>query len=353
MNPRSSSRELESRIVDPICDQEWDRLVISHPDFSFFHCAAWAKVMCKTYGHKPVSLYCARRDESLALAPLLEVQSPLTGRRGVCLPFTDSCAPLLFDQDYSSILFEKIRQLAQERNWKYFELRGGMTPNASERHSVAYYGHTLDLRAGSASLFAGLSSSARRAIRKARRGDLNVQVLQSEEAIREFYRLHGRTRRRHGLPPQPKSFFLNIHREVIKPGLGFVVLASKGTRTIAAAVFFHLGKKAVYKFGASDERSQDLRGNSLVMWNAIEFLAHKGFETLHLGRTSMENEGLRRFKLAWGTKEELIEYFRFDTRVNEWIAARDNVSGLHNAVFARLPLAVNRLMGAMIYPHLD
>ena len=160
--------------------------------------------------------------------------------------------------------------------------------------------------------FAG---SVRRAIRKAERSDLDVRGEPDlEEAILEFYRLHVRTRRRHGLPPQPKSFFLNIHDEIIKPGSGFVVLAKRRSIPVAAAVFLHTGKKAVYKFGASDERHQDLRGNNLVMWEAIQFLAQNGFDTLHLGRTSFENEGLRRFKLAWGTVEETINYFRFDTR---------------------------------------
>ena len=79
----------------------------------------------------------------------------------------------------------------------------------------------------------------------------------------------------------------------------------------------------------------------------------KALKHLHLGRTSLENDGLRRFKLAWGTAEETINYFRFDTRANDWIVTRDHVSGFHNTVFARLPLALNRLMGRMIYPHLD
>ena len=35
------------------------------------------------------------------------------------------------------------------------------------------------------------------------------------------------------------------------------------------------------------------------------------------------------------------------------IVMRDHASGFHNTLFARLPLALNRLMGAMLYPHLD
>jgi lipid II:glycine glycyltransferase (peptidoglycan interpeptide bridge formation enzyme) len=243
--------------------------------------------------------------------------------------------------------------LAASRDWKYFEIRGGITSAERAIPSMTFYGHTLDLRSGPEALFTRFAGSVRRAIRKAELCDLNVRISQSEEAMLEFYRLHVRTRRRHGLPPQPASFVLKIHNEIIKPGFGFVVLASKGSRPVAAAVFFNTGKKAVYKFGASDERLQNLRGNNLVMWKAIQFLAQKGFDSLHLGRTSRENGGLRRFKLAWGTVEEPLEYFRFGTRAHDWIAARDNVSGFHNALFARLPLTINRLAGAMIYPHLD
>ena len=149
------------------------------------------------------------------------------------------------------------------------------------------------------------------------------------------------------------SFFEKIYDKVIGPGLGFIALAHSGSRPVAAAVFFHFGKKAVYKFGACDERLQEFRGNNLAMWEGIKFLAQRGVETLHLGRTSLGNSGLRRFKLSWGAEEETIEYFRFDPAADKWVTARDNVSGFHTTVFSRLPLPLNRMIGALVYPHLD
>jgi hypothetical protein len=350
---RPSSRTWEVNIVDPTSDPDWDDLVASHPGFNFFHSAAWAKVLCETYGHKPISLLLSKNAEPVILVPLLEVSSPFTGRRGVCLPFTDICDPLFFRECDPSIVTRLLYQLACNRNWKHFEIRGGSTSALWATPSATFYGHTLDLRCGPEALFARFRGSIRRGIRKAERFDLDVQISRSWETLQEFCRLHVRTRRRHGLPPQPSSFFRKIHEEIVKQDLGFIVLASKGSKPLAAAVFFHTKGKAVYKFGASDERHQELRGNNLVMWEAIQFLAKNGFETLHLGRTSPENLGLRRFKLAWGTVEEPIEYFRFSTKVNDCIATRDNVSGFHNALFARLPLTFNRLIGAMFYPHLD
>ena len=92
--------------------------------------------------------------------------------------------------------------------------------------AVPFYGHTLHLDGNDEDLLARFKSSVRRALRKAEKGALKVAIAQTREAILELYNLHGQTRRRHGLPPQPVSFFLNIYEEVIKPGLGLVVLAS-------------------------------------------------------------------------------------------------------------------------------
>ena len=106
------------------------------------------------------------------------------------------------------------------------------------------------------------------------------------------------TRRRHGLPAQPLFFFLNIYEHIIKPGLGFTVLAQRESRTIAAAIFFRFGKNALYKYGASDKRLHEFRANNLAVWHGIQFLARTGAEKLHFGRTDCENDGLRRFKLS-------------------------------------------------------
>ncbi len=350
---RLSARTWEVNVVDPTSDPDWDRLVESHPNSHFFHSAAWARVLCKTYGHKPSSLLLSRNAEPVALVPLLEVNSPFTGRRGVCLPFTDFCDPLFFHGCDSNIISKLLDELACNRKWKHFEIRAGSAIALKAAPSLTFYGHKLDLRGGLQALFAGFAGSVRRAIRKAQRCGVDVQISQSEEAIREFYRIHAGTRRRHGLPPQPISFFLNLHNFIIKAGLGFIVLANQGKQVVAGAVFFHKGNRAIYKFGASDERFQHLRPNNLVLWEAIALLVREGFEDLHLGRTSLGNEGLRRFKLSWGTTEETIRYFRFGKRMNECEMTRDRVSGFHNSFFKTLPLALNRLAGELIYPHLD
>ena len=340
--------------IDPLSDPAWDRLAATHPACTFFHSSAWAKVLHSTYGHEPVYHRFYRGDQLAAILPMMEVRSALSGRRGVSLPFTDACGPLYFGNvEPSQAVMDHLVRTAQERSWKYFEVRGQGAHLPDAHPSLSFYHHTLGLRGGPDSLLDQFASPVRRAIRKAGQNGLVAETSTDLDALLEFYRLHIQTRKRHGLPPQPISFFRNIHEHVIKARLGFVVLARRESRPVAGAVFFHSGKKAIYKFGASDASQQEMRGNNLTMWEGIKTLAQRGFESLDFGRTSLANEGLRRFKLAWGVEEKIVEYSKFDCAQQAWVTARDKASGFHNTIFRAMPASLSRLAGTLLYPHLD
>jgi hypothetical protein len=284
----------------------------------------------------------------------MEVSSPITGRRGVCLPFSDSCSPLGLDALGLAAAQEEILEIAQARKWKYFELRGGdelMPPSAFPARS--FYGHWLSLDLDEDTVWQRCSSAVRRGIRRATKKGVQAEIATNRESVIQFFKLHGKTRRRHGLPPQPLAFFLSIYDEVIKAGHGFVVLARKGSRVIAGAVFFHFGRNALYKFGASDEACQEFRGNNLAMWEGIKFLRGTDCQRLDLGRTSLENSGLRHFKAGWGTTEQKLNYFVYDVGQRCWRKRGGAGVSFHHRLFGLMPLSINRLAGALVYPHLD
>ncbi|HEU0209517.1 MAG TPA: GNAT family N-acetyltransferase [Candidatus Udaeobacter sp.] len=353
--PRQASitQNYRYRFVDPRVGNEWDRLAETHPDHEVFHSSAWARVLCNTYGHKPFYLHVSDENKTIALLPLLEVAGSLTGRRGVCLPFSDFCGPLLFQAGAEKVLIGELAQLAKAQHWKFFELRSGSSSQTSAVPSTTFYSHKIDLRNGPQPLFDQFAASVRRAIRKALKSLVVAEVCRTPESLSIFYRLHLRTRRRHGLPPQPFRFFRNIQKEIIEQGLGFIALAWAASRPIAAAVFFHKGDRALYKYAASDERYQRFRGSDLVLWQGIQCLCDAGAQTLHLGRTSLDNGGLRRFKLGWSVAEQMLYYFRFDVASNSWLNNQGLPGTWHKKLFGRLPLKLNQLAGTMIYPQLD
>ena len=346
---REGAPRLAIRQVDPTDEPGWDALVLSHPDYTFFHSAAWARVLKESYGFNPIYLVFSDDAGVVGILPLMEARSCIRGTRGVSLPFTDECAPLWFRPADASVLVDAVLQLGRARGWKFWEVRGGRNLFGSLPESTVHSGHVLHLNGGAEALFARFDASVRRAIRKSERSGVHVEISREPDALRQFYRLHCLTRGRHGVPPQPFSFFQSIQKRVIDAGHGFITVARIEALPVAASVYFHLGRRAIYKFGASDLRSQHLRANNLVMWTAIQHLAREGFATLDFGRTDPLNSGLRAFKLGWGTAEIRLPYYRYDFRSKTYVekAGRSRWTG----ALSWLPGPFARLAGALLYPH--
>lgn len=350
----SADKHSIATVLQPVHPSDcpgWDAMALAHPRSSIFHSAAWAKTLQKTYGFEPVYYMAGEADGRSALLPLMEVDSWLTGRRGIALPFTDGCEPLYSDSGAIRKLVASALEFGKTRRWKSVEWRGGRELFGNAPASMAFHGHSVELEMDEERMFARLEGSVQRAIRKAEKNGVAVSVSQSLEAMKVFYNLHCLTRRKHGLPPQPFAFFQNIFEHLLSKKLGMVAVATWHERPIAASVCFQWGERAVYKYGASVEAFQHLRGVNAVMWEAMKWLARHGATTLDFGRTSLGNEGLRRFKLGWGASEQLIEYVKYDLRKNRFVTETDPAAGWHNRVFKLMPVRLSRLMGAMLYRH--
>jgi len=344
--------EAQVRIVNPLNHPQWDDLVLSHRECSFFHSSAWARVLFESYGYTPVYFAVYHSDHLLALMPIMEVNSFLTGKRGVSLPFTDYSNPIVDGNIEPQALLTQVLQHGKQSGWKFLELRMGNSSLPPASPSLTYVGHTLDLTGTAEQIFSRFRSNTRRNIRKALQEGVEVKIASSPDSIKEFYRLNCLTRKEHGLPPQPYEFFKNIFRHVLRKGFGSVILASYRGKTIAGSVFFHFGRKALYKYGASDRAYQSLRANNLVMWEAIQGYAQRGYQSLCFGRTEMENQGLLQFKSGWGTTEHLIRYYRYDFGQATFTGSSSNVTGLHNKIFRNMPIPLLEKIGKVLYRHM-
>jgi hypothetical protein len=342
-------------ICNPLEHHDWDSLLTGHAGASVFHTAGWAQVLHDTYGHIPFYFSRFADGELMDLLPVMEVRSRLTGRRGVSLPFTDFCDPLAVDRAATSRLHQMGLEAGRERGWKYLECRDD-TPWSEEPAgppSVSFYGHVISLDSSEETLLKRLDGGVRRGIRKAQASGLRVEFDASIDAVRTFYKLHCQTRKRHGLPPQPLRFFENIARCLLQCGKGFIATTLLEAKPIAALLFLHHGSEAIYKFGASDYSFQNLRPNNLAMWEGIRQCAALGCVRLHLGRTSLTNEGLRRFKLGFGACEETIGCRKFNLAKNTFVPEIDRAETWMNNIWRHLPVPALRLAGHAIYPHLS
>jgi hypothetical protein len=278
----------------------------------------------------------------------MEVRNLLKRKRGISLPFTDHCS-VVGGESVCSKLVQRGIDYGRRRGWRSFECRDipvgvdGITP------SLCFYGHSIDLRRSEQELWSTFKSRVRTPIRRAQEAGITVHFETSQEAVQTFYTLHSLTRKKHGLPPQPRSFFRNIHQCALEEGLGHVAVAVRSGRAVAAGVFLHFGKRAIHKFGASDPELQRLGANHVLLWETIRKYRAEGYDCLDLGRTSMSNDGLRQFKQGFAAKEKKIRYCKYDYAARAFVEERDRAQGWHNAVFRLFPEPLLRLTGKLLY----
>lgn len=340
-------------IVDPTRCHGWDDLVAAHPGGSVFHTAAWAKLLIESYGFRPRYLLERSGDGFEFLMPVMEVGGALTGRRGVALPFSDYADPLYSSEAALRSGWERTIAEGDKSGWKTVECRSRTElPLDFTMNSTVFSHHHIDLSEGESAVRLRLNSSTRRNLKKAEKEGVEAKVCTSLDSIEHFYRLNCLTRKEHGLPPQPLSFFRNLYGTFLKTGKGFIVLASHHVDAVAGNVFLCYGNRAYYKYGAFDRRVQHLRGSNLAMWTGILHCLQNGVTSLCLGRTGPENQGLRQYKSGWGAAESVVTYCKYDIAKRKFTRADNAVTGWHNRVFRALPIPVSRAIGAALYRYM-
>jgi lipid II:glycine glycyltransferase (peptidoglycan interpeptide bridge formation enzyme) len=276
-------------IIDPTTDSRWEKFVNSQKHSTIFHTSAWARVVKDTYGYLP-QYYALENeaDQFKAAIPFYLVKSRLTGKRLVCLPFSDYCWPLGVEEADIALLLDSVKKQVKLGEFSYLEVRGWqnrVVPTLSNLVTRKYYiTYMLDLEMGLETLNEKFHDSVRRGIRQAEKRGITVHLTSNEGDLDNFYRLHVMTRKKLGVLPQPYTFFKNLFHHMISQNLGFIVMADCEGKTVVGVVFLNHKDAIYYKFNAFDENYLQKRPNHLVTWEAIQFVCAKNYKYFDFGR---------------------------------------------------------------------
>ena len=291
--------------------RRWDSFVESHPEGTPFHLSGWLRTIAQTYAFEPV--LCALQGSHgniEGIAPFFRQRSLLSGSRLVCLPFSDFCAPLGFHGIGLRPLTDWLRN-GSARSVRRIEIRGGLADSAGFECRTDYKHHTLRLHADPEAVLKHVDKhTIIYNIRKARREGVRIIRDNTQGALEEFYRLNLLTRKKHGVPSQPRNFFTAFARNLLDSDRAYLLLAMYQSRPVAAGVFMKLPGKIFYKYNVSDPRClSKIVPNHLLTWTAIEQACLDGYEVFDFGRTMVNNTGLMRYKRMWGAEERDLPYY--------------------------------------------
>jgi hypothetical protein len=341
-------------VIDPLTDTRWDDLVAWHPRASAFHRRGWLEALKHTYGYRPLVLTSAQAGESLTDGIVAcRISSWLTGTRLVSLPFTDHCDPLFGEFSPELLFSDRLVEECAGRNCRYLEVRplkewGSLGNQFQPCESFIF--HELDLGPSIEQLFKALhKDSIQRKIRRAEKEGLSYEAGRTETLINTFYQLLQITRKRHRLPPQPKTWFRNLVKhmgEAVNIGV-----ARKNEVAIAAILTLRHRSNVIYKYGCSNEGFHQLGGMPFLFWKLIEESKSTGAACIDFGRTKMDNEGLIVFKDKFGTTKRTLTYYRY-SRKKEKQASFHEDSRLMSRILTVVPDSVMSAVGRVLYKHI-
>ncbi len=345
-------------VIDPTADERWDQFVANQAQGTIFHTSAWAAVIKEAYHYLPRSYILEDEAGQIRAAiPLYVVRSWLTGKRLICLPFSDSCCPLGNNAEDIAFVLNSIKNDIKAGVASYLEMRGwqnGVIPAQLELIKRDYHlSHLLDLEGGVDLLKEQFHHSIRKNIHQAEERGATVRVSHAEADMDYFYELQVATRKKLGVLPQPLSFFKALHHHVISQNLGFLAVAESEGTPIAGVVCLTYKDTIYYKFNASDEKYLKKRPNHLLIWELIQYACDTGYRYFSFGRCSPEDEGLRIFKSRWGAKERKSPYFYYPEVKGFANVPEDSRRYRAMQLFSRvMPEFVFRIAGSLFYRHL-
>jgi CelD/BcsL family acetyltransferase involved in cellulose biosynthesis len=330
-----------------VTDARWIELVRTHEGALAFHHPSWILMLAECYGFRPFVLGVADSAGGLAGGlPVLEIPARWRPRRWVSLPFTDSCPPLL--PPAGEDLRKEVERYAAAAGVGSVEIRGPLNGNSVTLPNGV--SHHLPLEGGTENIARGFRPSVRRNIRIAKANGVTVRVAEHESDLTQvYYGLHVETRRRLGLPVQPRRLFKLLWEHVVEKGVGRLFLAEVGGQPAAGAVFLGWNGALLYKYGASDPALWPVRPNHLLFSEAIDWACEAGYRSLDFGRTDSTALSLRRFKLSWGAVERPLSYTFLGTRPAS--ASGAEPPRLLRLALRRSPRWVVRACGEILYRH--
>jgi hypothetical protein len=340
--------------IDPLEDPRWPEFLNVHPGTSVFHTRGWLTTIRRTYGHRPLVLTTSGPNEDLANGVVtFRVNSRLTGRRLVSIPFSDHCDPLAESAEDLRHLILGLQELGRAENCDYVELRpsSALTAPPFGFHSCAtYYLHRLDLRPGADKLFQRFHRDCiQRKISRAGREGIEITQGRDPEIVRNFFRLVLRTRRRQGLPPQPLAWFGNLMDEMGESAT--IRCAYKEGQLIVGILTLQHGKSMYYKYGASDERFHRFGAVPSLLWHAIQDAVRSGLQELDMGRSECDNPGLITFKNRWNAEQSALSYWRFPAEPSQVMGGTWSRK-LAQRAFSYMPDNCLAAVGALLYRHI-
>lgn len=289
--------------------RDWDSYVEEFSHASWYCKAQWKRVVEEAFGHQPFYLSIRQGGKLEGVLPLILVESVFFGRFLVSVPYAGWGGIFAHNDKAKTLLIEKAKSIAREKNVNYLELRflGEVLCDGLGFAIKRKATFCVDLEKPIEDFWKTLKDDIRHGVKKSLSSGCSVEI-GGEELLEQFYRVFCLRMHELGTPVYSRKFFqtiVNVYGVQTR-----IIVVRMNEEPIGGGILVQDGQKLEIPWSASSSQWFKFHPNSLMYWKAIQFASEKKCRVFDFG-TSAIGSGNAQYKMRWGAREIPLSCGRF------------------------------------------
>lgn len=288
--------------ADAATVERWERFVAGCREATFFHRAAWRRVLADTFGHRPYYLYAEEGGEICGVLPLARQKSLVFGDALVSAPFCVYGGVAASSDTARAALEGAAVELGVKLGVGHVEFRN-LRPRRDDwvRHSTNF----TFRRAIEHHPEQNLLAIPRKQRAEVRKGIERRLVATASDDADLCWRLYAASVHRHGTPVYARRYFHDL-KAAFGDNCEFWFVHHDG-RPVASLLNFYFRDEVLPYYAGSDGQGRDGEVHPYMYWALMNHAAARGARLFDFGR-SPEGSGGYAFKKNFGFEPQALAY---------------------------------------------
>ncbi|MBS1139937.1 MAG: hypothetical protein H6R13_1390 [Proteobacteria bacterium] len=340
------------KLLDP-SDAEtaarWDAFVYASKEATFFHRAAWQKVIREVFRHPTYFLYTERDGEIEGVLPLAHIKSFLFGNSLIALPFAVYGGVLGNSPESVSVLEQEAQALARKLDVDHMEFRNTQPRHVDWPSQDLYVTFRKEIHPDVEANMLAIPRKQRAMVRKGINNALKSVI---DTNSNRFFALFADNVHRHGTPALPKSYFDTLLR-VFGKDCEILTVTTEDGQPLSSVLSFYFRDEVLPYYAGDDESARHFAANDFKYWELMRRSCERGLRVFDYGR-SKKGTGPYSFKKNWGFEPQQL-YYEYCLYKRDSIP-QNNPSNAKYKLFIeawrRMPIGLANLLGPHIVRNL-
>jgi FemAB-related protein (PEP-CTERM system-associated) len=322
-------------------EARWDAFAKDAPQATFFHRAAWRRIIEQELGHRCHYLYAERDGVITGVLPLAEIRSRLFGHSLISTPLCVYGGIVAGDADSEAQLTHAATALADELRVDYLELRDRELRHAAWPVKDLYVSFRKAIDPDHEKNLKAIPRKQRAMVRKGIALGLEAR---HGGTVAEFYRVYAESVRNLGTPVLSRKYYLRL-QQTFGEDCEITIVTHQG-QPVAAVMSLYFRDEVHPYYGGSVARGRDLAANDFMYWSVMQRAVDRGARMFDFGR-SKQDTGSYNFKKHWGFEPQPLHYAYHLVRAKEVpnLSPTNRKYAMFIKAWQRLPLPVSCALG--------